>query len=129
MRALEEISARVEAEELLATATSLETGLRLIAKTFTGRDVESLKQLAHALISNAHVVALLGSQDKEIARLVFARAADETADMNALMKDACLLLEGRGGGRPDIAQGGGHKIEKLEEAISLAAASIAATGV
>ena len=129
VRALEEIAARVEAEELLATAPSLETGLRLIAKTFTGRDVESLKQLAHALISNAHVVALLGSQDKEIARLVFARAGDETADMNALMKDACLLLEGRGGGRPDLAQGGGHKIEKLEEAISAAAASITAAGV
>jgi alanyl-tRNA synthetase len=85
--------------------------------------------LAHALTGNARVVALLGSHDKETARLVFARSADETADMNALMKNACLLLEGRGGGKPEIAQGGGHQIERLEEAISGAAASITATVV
>jgi alanyl-tRNA synthetase len=127
VRALEEVAAHVEADALLATTRKLESGMRLITRTFTGRDVESLKQLAHALTGNARVVALLGSHDKETARLVFARSADETADMNALMKNACLLLEGRGGGKPELAQGGGHKIEKLEEAINDAAASLTAT--
>ena len=82
------------------------------------RDAESLKHLALALISHPHVIALLASRDKEAARLVFARSADETCDMNLLMREACVLLEGRGGGKPDLAQGGGKKVEKLEDAFA-----------
>ena len=67
-------------------------------------------------------VALLGATDanRTGARLVFARAADTTGDMNALMREACALLAGRGGGRPDLAQGGGANVEKLQEAIQTA---------
>ena len=38
-------------------------------------------------------------------------------DMNMLMHDACEIIGGRGGGKPDMAQGGGNKIEKLSEAV------------
>jgi len=123
VRTLEEVAARVEAQEILVEATALPDGTRLIAKTFSGRDAESLKHLAQALIGNQKVIALLGSHDKDTARLVFARSNDAVAaDMNALMKEACTMVEGRGGGKPDLAQGGGHKVEHLEEAIRAAAA-------
>ena len=69
-------------------------------------------------------MALLGSRDKETARLVFARSADAPGDMNALMRDACTLLDGRGGGKPDLAQGGGKNVERLSEAIEMAAKQI-----
>ena len=39
--------------------------------------------------------------------------------MNSLMRKACALLDGKGGGKPDMAQGGGKNVEKLEEAIKL----------
>jgi alanyl-tRNA synthetase len=121
VRNLEEIAARVEADELVAGATTTSDNLRIINKVFENRDAESLKQLAMALISNPHTVALLGSRDKETARLVFARSADAVGDMNALMRDACSLLDGRGGGKPDLAQGGGKNTENLDEAIAQAA--------
>lgn len=129
VRALEEIAAGVEAADLVAGATVRTDGVRLVAKTFTGREAESLKQLAQALMNQPHTVALLGSHDKDTARLVFARSADATGDMNALMKAACVLVDGRGGGKPDLAQGGGHQVEKLDEAIRIAAASVLATGL
>jgi len=121
VRNLEEIAARVEAEELLVRATLAPDNVRIVNEVFDNHDAESLKQLAMALISHSHTVALLGSRDKETARLVFARSADASGDMNALMRDACTLLDGRGGGRPDLAQGGGKNVERLSEAIEIAA--------
>ena len=121
VRALEEIASRVEADELIGSARVSPalggTEPLVIAKVFDNRDAESLKHLAQALIAHSGVIALLGSKDQGTARLVFARSADATGDMNGLMKQACEMLDGRGGGRPDMAQGGGQKVSRLEEAI------------
>ena len=124
VRALEEIASRVEADELLTEATILDDGVRLCTRVFEERDAESLKKLALALISHPATVALLGSREQTAARLVFARSVDASGDMNALMREACTLLDGRGGGRADMAQGGGRKIEKVDLAIEAAARSL-----
>ena len=146
---LEQIACRVEAEELLrsgagsesdqATSSTLndsgvrstvregtfdEPGTRVIAKVFDDRDADSLKHLALALIAHPHTVALLGSRDGDTARLVFARSTEASGDMNALMRDACLLIDGRGGGKPDMAQGGGKNVGALDEAIRATAQSL-----
>ena len=93
---------------------------RVVAKVFEDRDADSLKHLALALIAHQNVVALLGSRDGDTARLVFARSADAPGDMNALMHRVCPIIGGRGGGKPDMAQGGGKSVEKLGEAINSA---------
>jgi alanyl-tRNA synthetase len=113
IRVLEELAAEGEAEKLLATASD-----GVVVHTFDGRDAESLKKLAHALMSHTQTIALLASRDKDTARLVFARSADAVGDMNALMREACALLDGRGGGKPEMAQGGGKKIDKLADALT-----------
>ncbi len=130
VRALEEIEARLEAEELLrewtascrvdADPAASKSSLRVISKIFADRDAESLKRLALALIAHPQTIALLGSRDNETARVVFAKSADAAGDMNALIKEACAVLDGRGGGKPDLAQGGGKNVERLPEAIELA---------
>jgi alanyl-tRNA synthetase len=136
LRASEELAARAEARELLeesqgegleASATASSTGgLRLVARVFEGRDAEELRRLASAVAAHARAVALLGSRDETGARLVFARAADAQGDMNALLREACRALEGRGGGRPEMAQGGGPRAERLAEVIEDAARSLRA---
>ena len=97
---------------------------RIITKVFDDRDADSLKHLALALIAHPNTVALLGSRDGDTARLVFARSTDASGDMNTLMRRACSVIEGRGGRRADVAQGGGRDVERLAEALEAAAKSI-----
>jgi alanyl-tRNA synthetase len=124
---LEQIACRVEADELLhdgavrdESSQKAAEHTRIIVKVFDDRNAESLKQLALALIAHPHTVAILGSRDGDAGRLVFARSADSDGDMNTLMREACSVIDGRGGGKRDMAQGGGKNIEKLAEAIELA---------
>ena len=127
LRALEEIAARVEAEELLASASRWAAGVAVIAQVLENRDPESLKRLALALIAHPKTIVLLGSRDQATARLVFARSPDAPGDMNTLMRDACATLDGRGGGKSDLAQGGGCRVSKLQEAIETAGRSLKLT--
>jgi alanyl-tRNA synthetase len=120
MRTLEEIAAQAEAKDLLNAAAPNSAGLRVVTSVLEDRGAESLKHLAQALIAHPNTIALLGSRDQEAARLVFARSADASGDMNALMKEACALLDGRGGGKPDMAQGGGKNFEKIQQALDSA---------
>jgi len=115
IRVLEELAAEVEAEKLLASASE-----GVVHQIFDNRDAESLKKLAHALTAKPGVVALLASRDKDTARLVFARSSDAPGDMSALMREACATLDGRGGGRPEMAQGGGKNIARVSEVIATA---------
>jgi alanyl-tRNA synthetase len=120
---LEAIAARVEADELISSAETVEN-IWIVSRTFDTKDAEALKRLAHALSTRNSTVAFLGSTDEETARLVFARSADAPGDMNLLLKAACVTLEGRGGGKPDLAQGGGPKGGKLQEALHNAVETI-----
>lgn len=130
VRALEEVAAGVEAERLMASAVIQSDGTRVVTYIFDANDdtslthdAEFLKKLAHALSGNSQTVALLASRDKDAARLIFARSADGPGDMNALIREACTLLDGRGGGKPEMAQGGGKNVSRLSEAIERAAHS------
>lgn len=114
IRLLEEDAAGVEAERLLAKGDA-----GIVTQVFDGRDAESLKKLAHAVVLHPGTIALLASRDKDTARLVFARSADAPGDMSVLMREACAMLDGRGGGKPDLAQGGGKRVEQLDKTLRL----------
>jgi len=69
-------------------------------------DQAGLKALAATITARAgHVAVLLSAPGPSAA--VIARAADSTLDCAALLKKLIERFGGKGGGRPDLAQGGG----------------------
>lgn len=100
-----------DAAELLASA-SRSGEIAVVARVLAGREAGELRQLAGLLARGDGVVALLGAPGAERASLVFARSANLTADMNALLRLALAELpSGKGGGQAALAQGGGEASE------------------
>ena len=121
-RELLEVAMTAEASQRLAAAVSAH-GFKLIHAVFGGRDLEEVRMLASKIVATEPAIALLATRQPDGARLVFARSKSLTADMGRLMSDACGMLDGRGGGRPEMAQGGGPNADKLDEAVEGAAKS------
>ena len=124
VRALEEIASRVQADELLANVAPDASDVKVISHIAENLDGEHLKRVAIALIAHPKTIALLGSRHQDRARIVFARSADLSGNMNQLVRDACVMLDGRGGGRPDLAEGGGSNVSNLGLAIEAARQSL-----
>jgi alanyl-tRNA synthetase len=78
---------------------------RAVLVTQPGWDAAALKTLALAIVSEPGVVVVL-TGDASPAPVVVARSADVALDAGAWMKRAIEALGGRGGGRPELAQGG-----------------------
>jgi alanyl-tRNA synthetase len=99
----------------------------VVVAAFNGWPAEELRVLATHLVALAPAVALLGSRcDK--AHLVFAQSEGLPHDIPALLRAAVEHLGGRGGGRGNMAQGGGEKVERLDEALARAKAALGAPG-
>jgi alanyl-tRNA synthetase len=88
---------------------------------FSDRDADELRLLASRIVQSEPAVALLGARSDGAARLVFARSASLALNMGQLLSEACQLLGGRGGGKPELAQGGGPNAAAIEEALERAA--------
>ena len=95
-----------QAEQFIAEAEALPGGARLIAR-FVDADAMLLRDLASKLIEAPGMIALLGAMNGDQAIYVFGRASDVNVHMGTLLKESSLPLGGKGGGRPDFAQGGG----------------------
>jgi alanyl-tRNA synthetase len=71
-----------------------------------GYDASTLKPLASAACVNGAALAVVVTPERP-ALVACARSANETFDCGALVKSLCTTFGGRGGGRPESAQGGG----------------------
>jgi len=111
IKELLEESLNCEAESLVKEAEAYGS-FRLVIRVFPDRDPEEVKGLANRLAEHPETVALLAATADK-ANLVFARSQDLAFDMNALMKEAVGRINGKGGGRPNFAQGGGPLVPDL----------------
>jgi len=117
----EELAAAQAATFLAETPET--QGRKLIARTFSDRDLNFLKLLAQKITRQSPAIGLLATESPQPA-LVFAQSPGLPHDMGALLKEALAKLGGRGGGSKDFAQGGAPQAAGLAEALAAAAQSL-----
>ena len=109
-RRLKDLDARLavsEADALIARAETVD-GLRLVAAPIADVDPGVLKTMAQAVAAKPGHVAVLVSAAPPLS-IVIAGSSDASVDATRLLKILIGRFGGKGGGRPEMAQGGGLK--------------------
>lgn len=86
------------------------SGHMVVARDFTGRDFNEAKEAAVSIINSHEAIVLLTVADK----LMVAVSQAEDISAADIIKKASTLFGGKGGGSPQIAQGGGFRPEDLK---------------
>jgi len=126
--------ARREAEELkLKIATGVAgqpgsngdearevAGVRVLARETSGLDSAAMRQLSDTLLARIKSgVVVLGRSNDGKASLIVRTSDDLTKKVPAgqVIKELAPIIGGKGGGKADMAEGGGNQPEKLGEAL------------
>jgi alanyl-tRNA synthetase len=105
IRALQGALAGHEAGRLASQAEA-RGGLQVVVAALEGWDAGALKGIASGVVERpGHVAVLFGAPAP--AAIVAARSADAALDCAALLRRVTERFGGKGGGRPELAQGGG----------------------
>ncbi|WP_422776240.1 alanine--tRNA ligase [Pseudomonas mediterranea] len=120
---LEQLQAKAASaagDDLSAQAVDVK-GVKVLAVRLDGQDGKALLGLVDQLKNKlGRAVILLGSVHEEKVVLVAGVTKDLTGQLKAgdLMKQAAAAVGGKGGGRPDMAQGGGTDVGALDAALA-----------
>jgi alanyl-tRNA synthetase len=82
-----------------------------------------LRAMAQALVGRGRV-ALVGGVEGDRVNLCFARPRGPGVHLGEVLRESAGALGGKGGGSPDLAQGSGTLLERLDEALASAAARV-----
>ena len=96
-------------------------GVKVLAKTVEGLDANAGRQLSDTLLARLKSgIVVLGRKDDGKVGIIVRVSEDLTDRVKAgnIIKEIAPIVGGKGGGKPDMAEGGGNLPEKLDEAIS-----------
>jgi alanyl-tRNA synthetase len=134
VRALEKELARLKSklassqgDDLASRAVEVK-GVHVLSARLEGADAKALRETIDKLRDKlGSAVVLLGAVEGDKVALVAGVTADLTGKVKAgeLVGFAAAQVGGKGGGRPDMAQGGGTDPGKLDAALTAAAEWIA----
>ncbi len=95
-------------------------GVKVLGKIVEGLDANGTRQLSDTLLSRMRSgVVVIGRKEEGKVSIIVRVSDDLTGKIKAgnVIKEIIPIVGGRGGGKPDMAEGGGSEPEKLGEAI------------
>ncbi|HEX8288427.1 MAG TPA: alanine--tRNA ligase [Pyrinomonadaceae bacterium] len=95
-------------------------GVKVVAKTVEGLDKGGMRHLSDTLLAKlkSGVVVLGRSEEEKVSFIV--RVSDDLTDRvkaGKIVQEIAPIVGGRGGGKPDMAEGGGTDASKLSDAL------------
>ena len=117
------------AHTLLNEAVDI-AGTTVVAAHMSGVSAGDVRTLATDLRARlgtkSGVIALIGGSDKPAVVVATTQEArDQKLQAGSLIAKACEVLGGRGGGKDDLAQGGGLDMDKIPAALTAVKAAVA----
>jgi len=123
-REAEELKLKIASGAVGAAANGDEAreiaGVRVMAREASGLDAAAMRQLSDTLLARIKSgVVVLGRSNDGKASLIVRTSDDLTKRVPAgqVIKELAPIIGGRGGGKADMAEGGGNLPEKLAEAL------------
>jgi alanyl-tRNA synthetase len=95
-------------------------GVRVLAREASELDAAGLRQLSDTLLARVKSgVVVLGRQGDGKASIIVRTSKDLHGRVPAgqVIRELAPIIGGRGGGKPDMAEGGGAQVDKLAEAL------------
>ena len=124
---LKEDLAKARLKTLIAEAEIMD-GLKIVVQKMGSADIDELLKAA-ALLAEQDCIALLGSETGKLVAAVGQSGLAKGVKAGSIIRAAAKALGGGGGGKPDLAQGGGPNVEKLDEALKAGREAMRARGV
>jgi alanyl-tRNA synthetase len=96
-------------------------GVQVVAREASGLDSAGMRQLSDTLLARIKSgVVVLGRSSEGKVSLIVRTSADLTTRVPAgkVIQELAPIVGGKGGGKPDMAEGGGSQPEKLSEALA-----------
>ncbi|HSQ87746.1 alanyl-tRNA editing protein [Romboutsia sp.] len=126
-RKLEEEVANYEIRDMIDIASKV-NDISVVIKTYNDENLKYVSRVASKITEVENTIALIGVKYQDKVNLIFASSKDlKNVNMNNLLKDTMTLVDGRGGGSPSLAQGGGKNNGNLETALNYAFTKIEKT--
>ena len=118
--ALERERLRREAQELLSRVQTVD-GTKVLAAKTSASSVEAMREMGDwlkARLSSA-VIVLAAVQDNRptLIAMVTPDLVDKGHHAGNIARETARVMDGGGGGRPEMAQAGGTRADKLDEAL------------
>jgi len=106
--------------DLVSSATNI-SGINVLATTILNVDVKTLRQTVDQLkqkLESAVIVLSTVQGDKIHLIVGITKNCINKINANDLIKYLAKQIDGSGGGRPDLAQGGGNNLQALPDALN-----------
>jgi len=108
-----------QSDELLSKVKEV-NGIKLLSEKIEGVEVKDVRDIVYTMkdkLSNAVVILAIVKDNKVNLVSGVTKNLMDKYHAGEILKHVAFQIDGKGGGRPDMAQGGGNKVSNLDNAL------------